>query len=65
MIVMPFALPIIAAFRMRALRQSMMCLTAASLVMKLAYSYDLNCWTMMEGRERNRSIHLIINGVLC
>jgi peptidoglycan/LPS O-acetylase OafA/YrhL len=46
---LPFALPPIARWRARGLRVAMGVLTAISLLMKLAYSYDCNAWFFMEG----------------
>lgn len=49
---LPFALPVIAGFKRRGLQIAMVTLTAASLVAKLAYSYDLGAWTFFEGAQR-------------
>ncbi|KIY98635.1 hypothetical protein MNEG_9324 [Monoraphidium neglectum] len=49
MIVLPYALPPIAALKKKGLRKLLLLLTAVSLVGKLAYSYDLNAWTLLEG----------------
>jgi hypothetical protein len=49
MVVLPHVLPTIAAMRRRGLKKLLAGLTAVSLLGKLAYSYDLNAWTLMEG----------------
>jgi peptidoglycan/LPS O-acetylase OafA/YrhL len=46
---MPFALPPIAKFKRKDLRNAFGILVAISLVAKLAYSYDLAAWGFMEG----------------
>jgi peptidoglycan/LPS O-acetylase OafA/YrhL len=49
MAVLPHALPAIAAMRKAALQRLLAALTAFSLLGKLAYSYDLGAWTLLEG----------------
>lgn len=49
MVVLPHALPGIAAMRRAGLRMLLDVLTAVSLLGKLAYSYDLSAWTLLEG----------------
>jgi peptidoglycan/LPS O-acetylase OafA/YrhL len=49
MLVLPHALPGIAAMRKAGLQRLLACLTACSLLGKLAYSYDLGAWTLLEG----------------
>ena len=49
MVVLPHALPGIAAMRRAGLRMLLGVLTAVSLLGKLAYSYDLSAWTLLEG----------------
>ena len=49
MAVLPHALPAIAAMRKNALQRCIAALTAFSLLGKLAYSYDLGAWTLLEG----------------
>ncbi|KAF8057114.1 hypothetical protein HT031_006123 [Scenedesmus sp. PABB004] len=49
MVVLPHALPRLAALRRRGLRALLLGLTAASLLPKLAYSYDLGAWALLEG----------------
>ena len=46
---MPFALPPIAKFKRKDLRNAFGILVAISLVAKLAYSYDVAAWGFMEG----------------
>eukprot|EP00879_Flechtneria_rotunda_P014310 GHRR01014950.1.p1 GENE.GHRR01014950.1~~GHRR01014950.1.p1 ORF type:complete len:377 (+),score=89.48 GHRR01014950.1:54-1184(+) len=49
MVVLPHVLPTIAALRKKGLRTLLVVLTAVSLTSKLAYSYDLGVWSIMEG----------------
>ena len=49
MLVLPYALPPLAKMRTGALRKTMLALMAVSLMAKVGYSYDLNCWGIMEG----------------
>jgi peptidoglycan/LPS O-acetylase OafA/YrhL len=49
MAVLPHALPGIAAMRKSALQRLLVCLTGFSLLGKLAYSYDLGAWALLEG----------------
>lgn len=49
MVVVPFALPTIATWTKRNLKLAFGVLTGLSLVAKLAYSYDLGVWTILEG----------------
>jgi len=49
MALLPSALPAIAAMRKGALQRLLAALTAVSLLGKLAYSYDLGAWTLLEG----------------
>ncbi|GBF97881.1 acyltransferase [Raphidocelis subcapitata] len=49
MVVLPHTLPWIASLRKDGLKKLLLALTAASLLGKLAYSYDLGVWTIMEG----------------
>ena len=46
---MPFALPPIAKFKRKDLRNAFAVLVGMSLIAKLAYSYDLAAWGFMEG----------------
>lgn len=55
MIVLPHVLPAIASMRKKGLKVLLGVLTLTSLVAKLAYSYDLNCWTILEGMCGARS----------
>eukprot|EP00878_Enallax_costatus_P017199 GHUV01018057.1.p1 GENE.GHUV01018057.1~~GHUV01018057.1.p1 ORF type:complete len:411 (+),score=79.68 GHUV01018057.1:184-1416(+) len=49
MVVLPHVLPAIAAMRKKGLTMLLGGLTMVSLISKLAYSYDLNCWGILEG----------------
>ncbi|KAI8468764.1 MAG: acyltransferase family-domain-containing protein [Monoraphidium minutum] len=49
MAVLPYALPPLAALRKKGLKKALIALTAVSLLGKLAYSYDLNAWALLEG----------------
>ena len=49
MLVLPHVLPAIAELRRRGLKTLLALLTGVSLLGKLAYSYDLNAWTLLEG----------------
>lgn len=49
MVVLPHVLPAVAEMRKRGLRKLLAGLTITSLVAKLAYSYDLKAWTLLEG----------------
>ncbi len=49
LVALPYALPAIARLRRRGLAAAAVALTVASLLPKLAYSYDLGAWTLMEG----------------
>lgn len=49
MIVLPHVLPAIAEMRKAGLKKLLAVLTGVSLLGKLAYSYDLNAWTLLEG----------------
>lgn len=49
MVVLPHVLPTIAAMRKKGLKMLLAGLTLVSLVSKVAYSYDLNCWGILEG----------------
>eukprot|EP00775_Hariotina_reticulata_P010853 gene10853-11007_t len=49
MVMLPFTVPTIASLKRKGLRVVLVCLTLLSLLPKLAYSYDLNAWTLMEG----------------
>jgi peptidoglycan/LPS O-acetylase OafA/YrhL len=49
MIALPHTLPWIASLKKDGLKKLLVCLTIASLIGKLAYSYDLNTWTILEG----------------
>mgnify|MGYP003333610074 CR=1 FL=1 len=43
------ALPWVASLRRKGLAKLLLALTVASLIPKLAYSYDLNVWSILEG----------------
>ena len=49
MVVLPHVLPAIAEMRRKGLKLLLGVLTAVSLLGKLAYSYDLNAWSILEG----------------
>lgn len=49
LVVLPHVLPTIAEMRKKGLTMLLTGLTLVSLVSKLAYSYDLNCWGILEG----------------
>ena len=49
MVALPHALPWVASLRRSGLVKLLLALTAASLIPKLAYSYDLNVWSILEG----------------
>lgn len=49
LIVLPHALPAIAEMRRRGLKKLLWVLSGMSLLGKLAYSYDLNAWSILEG----------------
>jgi len=49
MLVLPHVLPAIAQLRAAGLRKLLAALTAFSLLGKLAYSYDLGAWALLEG----------------
>ncbi|KAL4443533.1 hypothetical protein ABPG75_011270 [Micractinium tetrahymenae] len=49
MLVLPYVLPSIAEMRKKGLRKLLAALTGVSLLGKLAYSYDLKAWGIMEG----------------
>jgi len=49
MVVMPYALGPIAKMTKKSLKVLLGVLTGTSLLAKLAYSYDLNCWSVLEG----------------
>lgn len=55
MLVLPHVLPTIAAMRKRGLRKLLLALTGISLLGKLAYSYDLGTWGILEGMATARS----------
>lgn len=55
MIVLPHVLPGIAEMRKKGLKVLLLCLSAFSLLGKLAYSYDLNVWTILEGMTAARA----------
>ena len=52
MLVLPYALPAVAAMRRSALRKLLAVLFGLSLLGKLAYSYDLAAWSLLEGVAR-------------
>jgi hypothetical protein len=49
MVMLPFTVPTIASLKRKGLQIVLVCLTLLSLLPKLAYSYDLGAWTLMEG----------------
>lgn len=55
MVVLPHVLPAIAGMRRKGLSLLLGVLTLTSLAAKVAYSYDLNCWGIMEGMCSARS----------
>jgi peptidoglycan/LPS O-acetylase OafA/YrhL len=55
LLVLPHVLPAIAALRKKGLRALLVVLTIVSLLPKVAYSYDLGCWTILEGMCGARS----------
>ncbi|GAB4823535.1 hypothetical protein N2152v2_010581 [Parachlorella kessleri] len=55
MIVLPHVLPTIAAMRKAGLKRLLAALTGFSLLGKLAYSYDLNVWSILEGMTSARA----------
>lgn len=52
LLALPYTLPSIAGMKKKGLRRAFAVLTAVSLIAKIAYSYDLNVWTAMEGMMR-------------
>ena len=61
MVVLPYALPAIARMRAAGLKKLLAALTGFSLLAKLAYSYDLGVWTLMEGVARSHPNLLLWN----
>lgn len=61
MLVLPHALPAVAALRARGLRTLLGALTGLSLLAKLAYSYDLGTWGLLEGVARSHPNLLLWN----
>lgn len=61
MLVLPHALPAIARLRAAGLKKLLALLTGLSLLGKLAYSYDLGVWTLMEGVARSHPNLLLWN----
>ena len=61
MVVLPYALPAVARMRAAGLKKLLAALTAMSLLGKLAYSYDLGVWTLMEGVARSHPNLLLWN----
>jgi peptidoglycan/LPS O-acetylase OafA/YrhL len=55
MVVLPHVLPAIASMRKAGLKKLFAALTFFSLLGKLAYSYDLNAWTLLEGMTSART----------
>lgn len=55
MVVLPNVLPRIAEIRKKGLKKLLLALTGVSLISKLAYSYDLNVWTILEGMTTART----------
>lgn len=61
MVVLPYALPPIAELRKKGLRKLLVALTLVSLLGKLAYSYDLGVWGLLEGVARSHPNLLLWN----
>ena len=49
LLVLPYLLPALASFREAGLKKCFAALTVISVLAKVAYSYDLGCWGIMEG----------------
>ena len=63
LLALPYALPSFAAMKKKGLRKAFAVLTAVSLVAKIAYSYDLNVWTIMEGTLRKHPNLIFWNNI--
>lgn len=55
MLVLPYALPYIAEWRKEGLKRALAILTGVSILAKVAYSYDVNAWTLFEGMTSPRA----------
>lgn len=63
LIALPYTLPSMAEMKKSGLKKAFLLLTGISLIAKVAYSYDLGVWTVMEGMMRKHPNTMFWNNI--